>query len=171
MSDSAGDKLVLVGEIAAPFGVRGEIKMRPMMEAPKTLAKLPSVLFRWSDQREEALKIESVRIHQGMALLRIAGVEDRDAVERFRQAKLYIKTSELPKLPPGEYYEHQLLGLKVITDTGRDFGVIEDIHYSPANDVYETAVAMIPAVEEAFILSVDLEAGQMTVRDVPGLEK
>jgi 16S rRNA processing protein RimM len=171
VEDNAGHKLVLVGKLTAPFGVRGEIKMRPFMENPKALAKLPQVCLKHGDGSTEYRKVLSVRMHLEAALVTFADTTDRNQVELLRDAEVYIRQEELPPLPPGEYYQHQLLGLRVLTDAGRDLGTIEQVHFYPANDVYETADAMIPAIENEFILAVDLVAGTMTVRDVPGLEK
>jgi 16S rRNA processing protein RimM len=171
MSDSAGENLVLVGEITAPFGVRGEVKMRPLMDDPRALAKRKTVRLRYPDGREENRRIVSVRMHQEAALILLEGISDRDTVELLRGVGVYLLEKDLPPLPPGEYYQHQLLGLQVVTDAGRDLGQIEKVYFYPANDVYETSVALIPAVEGEFILSVDLESGKMVVRDVSGLEK
>lgn len=170
MSDSAGEKLVLVGEITAPFGVRGEVKMRPLIDNPRSLAKR-AVHLRYPDGREETRRITAARMHQDAALIQLEGVPDRDATELLRGVKVSLKVKDLPPLPPGEYYQHQLLGLRVVTDAGRDLGPIELVHFYPANDVYETPLALIPAVEGEFVVAVDLAAGTMTVRDVPGLEK
>lgn len=170
MSDSAGEKLVLIGEITAPFGVRGEVKMRPLLDNPRALAKR-TVHIRFPDGREENRRITAVRMHQDAALIQLDGVTDRNATELLRGVDLFLREKDLPPLPAGEYYQHQLLGLQVVTDAGRDLGPIELVHFYPANDVYETPIALIPAVEGEFIVSVDLEAGKMVVRDVSGLEK
>jgi 16S rRNA processing protein RimM len=164
------DDLVFVGIVAAPHGVQGELRMNPLMEKPETLAKLPAVLLRFSDGREEKRRVTSSRKNNKQVLVTIAGVPDRTAAEGLRGAQIFIRRDQLPELPPDTYYEDQLKGLQVVTETGQDLGIIERVLFLPANDVYETAVALIPAVDE-FIVSVDLSAGRVTVRDVPGLRK
>ena len=82
----------------------------------------------------------------------------------------FVRRSELPPLEPDTYYESDLIGLQVLTEIGRDLGTIEAVHYYPANDVYETAVAMIPAVGE-IVVEVDLAQRLLRVRDIPGLRK
>jgi 16S rRNA processing protein RimM len=164
-------KRVLVGELTAPFGVRGEIKMRPLMENTKILARLASVQLRFAGGTVADRKIVSVRRHQDMDLVTLADVGDRDVADQFRGAGVWIREDELPALPPGEYYHHQLVGLRVVTDAGRDLGEIQRVLPYPANDVYETPLALIPGVEGEFVVGVDLAAGTMTVRDVAGLEK
>ncbi len=164
------DDLVFVGIVAAPHGVQGEVRMNPLMEQPETLAKLPAVLLRFADGHEEKRRVTSSRKNNKQVLVTIAGVPDRTAAEALRGAQIFIRRDQLPDLPPDTYYEDQLKGLQVVTETGRDLGVIERVLFLPANDVYETAVALIPAVDE-FIVSVDVASGRVTVRDVPGLRK
>jgi 16S rRNA processing protein RimM len=103
-------------------------------------------------------------------VLTFADITDRDAAETLRGGLLLIPKSDLPPLEPDAYYEGQLLGLQVVTESGRDLGSVEQVHFYPANDVYETPVAMIPAVESV-IVKVDLDAGRILVRDMAGLRK
>lgn len=170
--NAADDERVLVGVIVAAHGVQGEVKLNPLMENPATLAKLPAVVLRFADGREERRRVTSARMNRQQALLTLAGVPDRNAADVLRGVEIFIRRDQLPALPPDTYYENQLLGLHVVTDAGRDLGKIERVLFGPAsaNDVYETPVALIPAVGE-FVLSVDLAAGRVTVRDVPGLRK
>ena len=73
-------------------------------------------------------------------------------------------------LDDDEYYHHQLLGLQVETTAGEALGAITQIHSTGANDVYETPLALIPAVKE-FIREIDLEHGRMLVAARRGLKK
>ena len=57
---------------------------------------------------------------------------------------------------------HELIGLRAITEDGRDLGEITEVLRSPANDVYVTESAMIPAVHEV-VREIDLEKGRMIV--------
>jgi 16S rRNA processing protein RimM len=164
------DSLALVGEIVAPFGVRGQVKMRPLMDDAKALLQLPGVQLHYHGGKRETRRVTSVQFHQGTALLTLDGIEDRNAAELLRGVQVQIRKEELPSPGPDAYYDWQLVGLRVETDAGGDLGRIEKVHFYPANDVYETELALIPAVDE-FVLSVDLEAGVLRVRDVPGLRK
>jgi 16S rRNA processing protein RimM len=162
--------LVLVGEITAPFGIRGEVKVTPLMDRPEVLKRLPSVTLRHSDGRQTERKV--LAMHPANRQVRIAfeGV-DRNEAETLRGTTLYIRRDQLPSLEPDAYYEWDLLGLEVVTDTGRALGTIEKVYFYPANDVYETAVALIPAVAGEIVLKVDTVAKTMVVRDIPGLRK
>lgn len=174
-ADEANEELVLVGDIAAPHGIRGEVKMRPLMERSETLAKLPNVRLHFGDGREERRRVTSARLQGKHTLLTLAGVADREGAEALRGVQVFIRRDQLPELPPDTYYEADLLGLRVVTESDGELGAITHVHFYPsANDVYETELAMIPAVDAALggpIVSVDLGARRMVVRDVPGLRK
>nr|CAA9283651.1 16S rRNA processing protein RimM [uncultured Armatimonadetes bacterium] len=166
------EETVLVGEIAAPHGVRGELRMNPLMDDPRALAALPAVRLRFADGREEKRRVTAVRLHKRQALLTIAGVADMAAAETLRGAGVHIRRDQLPALPADTYYEADLVGLRVVTQSGSDLGAIERVHFYPqANDVYETPLAMIPGVADEIVIAVDVPGGRMTVRDIPGLRK
>ena len=158
------DELVLVGEVTAPFGMKGEVKLRPYLDDPTSLVgKIFSLNGR-------PTRVQSVRIHQGIPLVLFEGT-DRTIAEALHGSQLFLSKAELPVLPEGAYYDWQLKGLSVVTESGQSLGQLERILYNPAaNDVYETSLALIPAHAQ-FVLSVDLEAGRMTVSDDPGLLK
>jgi 16S rRNA processing protein RimM len=163
------DERVLIGQVAGAFGIRGEVRFAPLLETPEALATLSAVELRFPGGSTTLRKVTQVRHHHGGVLLTFEGI-DRTAAEGLRGAEIWVKKSELPPLGPDAWYEWQLLGLKVVTESGKDLGEIEQVLYYPANDVYETGVALIPAIADVLI-RVDVEAGQMLVRDVPGLRK
>ena len=166
-------KNVLVGEIVASFGILGQVKMLALMDEPAALIKLPFVTLHFPSDKSrpfQQVRVRAVRKQKGAVLLTLDGITDRNQADELRGAHVLIAPDELPALGPDTYYERDLLGLHVITDAGSDLGPIEKVHFYPANDVYETPLALIPAVE-AFIVQVDLPAQKMIVRDVPGLRK
>jgi 16S rRNA processing protein RimM len=83
-----------------------------------------------------------------------------------------IPLQEAMPLGPGEYYEHQILGLAVWTEDGDPLGAIEEVLLTGSNAVYVThgprGEVLIPALEDV-VREVDLEAGRMIVRLPPGL--
>ena len=174
---AAKDDWVLVGEISSPFGIRGQVKMRALMDHPEALAKLSSVRLRFLDEigaptlPETSRKILKASKQPSGVTLTFKGLTDRNGAERLRGAQVFIRKSELPPLEPDAYYEVDLLGLTVVTESGKDLGVIKKVHFNPANDVYETEVALIPGVADVIVLKVDLTERLMTVRDMHGLRK
>jgi 16S rRNA processing protein RimM len=79
----------------------------------------------------------------------------------------------LPELADGEYWPHQLIGCEVLTEGGRSLGRVTDVIENPANDLWATTAddgveTLIPAIRDV-IVEVDLGAGRILVRELPGL--
>jgi 16S rRNA processing protein RimM len=162
---------VLIGEITAPFGVQGEVKIRLLVDSIDVLTQLPMVYLQSSLGQTAETRILKARFHQeNMIVARVAAIADCNAAEGWRQAKIMANRSDMPVLPEDSYYEWELHGMTVVTESGKPMGVIEKIHRYPANDVYETDVAMIPAVG-AFVKSIDVVERRMVVIDIIGLRK
>jgi 16S rRNA processing protein RimM len=75
-----------------------------------------------------------------------------------------VKIRESMALPlrEGSFYIHDLIGVHVFADDGRDLGEISEVIQSPGNDVYVTSHAMIPALRQV-VREVDLAARCMVV--------
>jgi 16S rRNA processing protein RimM len=163
---------VLVGVVVGAHGVRGELRVAPETDFPERFARLEVVSVAEKGRPPQLMKLAGARQHpaKGLVLLRLEGVDDRDAADALRGAQLRIRESDLVPLPPGQYYEFQILGLQVVTEEGRDLGKIIDIIHTGANDVYETPMALIPAIEQV-MREVDLARGRVVVHWVEGMEK
>ena len=159
---------VVIGEIVAPFGIKGELKVVPHTDFPERFELLEEVFVAGGRSPDRLMPVQGVRYHKGLVLLKLAGIDDVDGAETLRGAKVVISDSELAPLEEDEYYVHDIIGLEAVTTEGESLGKITEVIRSPANDVYVTERAMIPAVRE-FVESIDLDAGRVTVRPIPGL--
>ena len=75
---------------------------------------------------------------KGGWIARFKEITDRNGAEALHGCSVMIKEAERAPLPEGEYYVDQLLGLDVVTDTGRSLGKLTDVLNTPAHDVYVT---------------------------------
>jgi 16S rRNA processing protein RimM len=119
-------------------------------------------------------EIRSVRPHKHGVLIAFQGIQTPEEAAVWRNQWVYVRADELPPLPPGEYYAHELIGLQVLDETGRLLGELAEILHTPANKVYLVRKAdgkelLLPAIPSV-ILCVDLPARQMRVHLLPGLE-
>lgn len=160
---------LVIGKIVAPFGIRGEVKVRIESDDPERFALLETVYL---GKALRPYTIESSRIHQGSALLHFRGVDDRTAAEALRDQFVYVTMEEALPLGEGEYYVYQIEGLAAVTAEGERLGTVREVLQTGANDVYvidgpkgEILLPVIPDV----ILGVDLDAGTITVRIPDGL--
>ena len=106
-------------------------------------------------------------------LVSLKELPDRTAVEIFRNIMVYMRSEDMPELPEGEYFIHQLVGMEVITDHGEKLGILKEILITGANDVYlvespEGKDLLLPVIEEV-VLDINQESGQILVHIIPGL--
>jgi 16S rRNA processing protein RimM len=167
------DRLV-VGRVVRPHGVRGELSVEVLSDAPERF--VPGAELGVGDPDGPAplgsAVILAARLHLGRLLLSLEGVEDRDAADRFRGAWLSIPAASARPLDPGEFWPHQLVGLAVVDQLGRERGRVADVVPGAAHDLLVVelpggASALVPAV--AALVTVELEADRVLVEAVPGL--
>lgn len=165
-SPSPGEPVLLaVGRLRRPHGVTGEIVMEVLTGFPERLRAGKTVLV---GEAHEPMRFASVRQHNQGKIVRFSGINTPEDVGRLRNMLVYIKATELPDLPEGEYYHHQLIGITVVDEAGKLLGKLTEILETGANDVYvvktpEGKELLLPAVDEV-ILTVEPERGEMRVR-------
>ncbi len=170
-SRSAGEPLFLaIGRLRRPHGVKGEIIMEVLTDFPERLK--PGINVHLGPDYRLG-RIVAVRPHGKGLLVRLEGIATREAAGELRNQFVSIPADQAPPLPEGEYYHHELLGLRVVTEEGRELGTLSQILVTGANDVYlvsteEGGEVLLPAIESV-ILDVDLKSGEMRVHLLPGL--
>ena len=146
---------------------KADLKIQPFSTALGRFdagAKLCAVV----DDTRQLLTIKSSKL-SGNHWICDVGFMQTAQVEALKGAQLFIHPTMRVKLPEGEFYPDELLGWRVVTESGEELGEIEEVLETPAHDVFETNLAMIPDVPD-FIIKKDAEAKLITVRDVPGLK-
>lgn len=118
------------------------------------------------------LTIERVRSGAGVAIVKFAGVDDRDGAELLKGVQLTMEESDLRTLEAGEFWPSQLQGLEVRDRSGIKRGVVLDVITGGAQDRLAIEVATgrveVPFVD-ALVPTVDLEGGFLVVETVAGL--
>ncbi len=159
---------ITVGRINGVWGVHGHVKVTPFTSNPERLIEGATLYV-----RDEPRRILNVVYPQDYPCIRFEGFPDRTAAEALRGALIEIDEADLPSLPEGEYYLHDLEGLEVVTVDGTRIGRLKEVLTTGANDVYVIARdtqpdALIPAIPDV-VLAVDLESRRMTIDPIPGL--
>jgi len=168
-STSRPDETVLVGRISGLFGVQGWVKvyswMRPLQQildfgnwwlAPEHAHDLYD---------RSSYTVVSGRCHGKGLVVQLQGFDDRTAAMELINQRIYIDKAEFPKLEEGEYYWHQLIGLKVINQDQTELGTVETMLETGANDVLVvngTRQRLLPYVPTV-VLGVDLGKRQIRV--------
>jgi 16S rRNA processing protein RimM len=157
-----------VGKVTKAHGLRGEVTILVLSEV-ETRFELGSVLH-LEDGRD--LTVAAVRPDRGRLLVTFEGYDDRTAAESLHGRYLFVPHSDVPDLPEGSFWPHQLEGCEVVTEAGRQLGVIREVVLGVANDIWVTgppeAEVLIPALKDV-VVSVDVDGRRVVVRDVPGL--
>ncbi|MBS5315811.1 MAG: 16S rRNA processing protein RimM [Clostridiales bacterium] len=165
------EQMFTIGKIVNTHGVKGEVRVLPSTDDVKRFGKLKEVKV--ENRTMTTYEIETVRYHKNFVLLKFKGIDTMNAAELLKNSLLKIDRKDALPLKKDEYYQCDLYGLRVVTDTGRDLGKLTDILMTGSNDVYvvrnEEKEILIPAIKQC-ILKVDLEAGEMLVHLLEGLE-
>ena len=141
-----------------------------MVSLSRSHAACKRVYF--SAQGGQAHRLLMVRAHKGMALVKLEGVTDMDAALALKGKVVSIRREDA-RLPEGEYFDEELVGLTVLDDaSGEELGRVDRVLTYPAHKIYQVKGAreyLIPAVPGVFIASVDPDAGVMRVHLMKGL--
>ncbi len=170
-SPSSGEPVFLVvGMLRRPHGMRGEILMDILTDFPERL-QAGKVVFVGEDHQEET--IDKLREHGKALLISFKSYNTPEAVAELRNQWVFVRAEDLPALPEGEYYHHELIGLRVVDEDGNPLGVVTHILDTGANDVYviqpeSGPEILIPAIDSV-ILNIDLRKAQIQVHILPGL--
>jgi 16S rRNA processing protein RimM len=167
----AGEPVYLVvGFLRRPHGVHGEIIMDLHTDFPERLTTGKTFFV---GESRRPMDLVQIRNHAKGMLVKFEGVESPEQAGVFRNQWLFIKTTEVPALPEGQLYQHQLLGLEVVDDHDRALGQLTEIIETGANDVYvvtdsDGREVLLPAIPEV-ILDVDPGRRLMRVHLLDGL--
>ena len=159
-----------IGKIVSTHGVRGEVKVPPWCDSAEFLTEFEELYF---DEGKTPVHIENARVHKGMAILKLDGVETMDAANTYRGKVLYMDREDV-ELAPGTYLIQDLIGLAVVdADTGEEYGTLSDVTQTGANDVYHIRTPqgkeyLIPAIEQV-IEKTDIAGGKLLIHPLEGL--
>ncbi len=158
------------GKIVRTHGVRGELVLECWADSPEFLAGLKHLYF---DGGKTDAGLVSSRVHKGRLLLKLQGVDTVEQGDALRGKVLYLDRDDV-ELPEGRYFLQDLIGLKAVDgNTGREYGVLQEVLPTGANDVYRIVDGagreyLFPAVKH-MIQEIDLEEGSSQLLPIPGI--
>jgi 16S rRNA processing protein RimM len=160
---------VCVGQIGAPHGVRGEVRVRSFTAEPEMIAEYGPL----ETEDGRILEIESLRPAKTHFVAAVSGIRDRDAAEKLVNLKLYVPRERLPELAEAdEFYHADLIGLAVVNKAGVQLGTVLAVHNFGAGDLIEVRLAAdgtteMIAFNERNVPSVDIAAGRIVIEPSP----
>ncbi len=164
--------LFAIGRILKPHGLKGCMKGVSYLESDERFVRIDEVFLGEEKAEGHPFKVETLEIKKKGFLLKLKGIDDVDAAGRWAGTEVLAATSLLEKLPDGEYYWRDLIGLHVYSEEGKLLGKIEAVFPTGSNDVYVCAGGereiLLPAIADV-IREVDTGKGTMIVRLLKGL--
>ncbi len=166
---------LVVGRVGRPHGLRGEVTVEVRTDDPDQRFVAGSSLDTVPPERGP-LTVAAARWHSGRLLVRFAGYEDRGAADALRETMLAIDSGQLtPLTDPEEYYDHDLIGMHVVTVAGEPVGTVADVlHHGQDTLVVDGAgpragaEILVPFVAP-IVPDVDMAAGRLVIDPPPGL--
>lgn len=165
--------LLQVGVITSTHGIKGEVKVFPTTDDPTRYSYLKDVILDTGKEKID-LKVSGVKYFKQYVIVKFKGINDINDIEKYKGSTLWVTRENAVPLEENEYFIADLIGLKVVTDEGEEFGELTDVMQTGANDVYvvetykDKQEVLLPVIDEC-VLDVDLEKGIVMVHIMEGL--
>lgn len=165
-----------VGRVADAWGIKGWFKVLPYSADPEALFSSK----RWYLQPTEkgvktfsgtaVLVVKEVKEHSDSVVASAHEVNDRNAAEALRGARIFISRASFPEAAQDEYYWVDLIGLQVVNRENEDLGVVRELLSTGAQTVLvmeylqdgKVCERMIPFVS-AYVDDVNLKERRIRV--------
>jgi 16S rRNA processing protein RimM len=165
---------IAVGQIVRAHGIRGEVTVAVRTDEPDARF-VPGATLATDPPERGPLTVVATRWHTGRLIVTFEGVRDRNAAEDLKGTVLVLDSAQIPApADPDEFYDHQLIGLAVVTAAGVPVGEVTDVlHHGQDLLVVRRAPgpaadALVPFVS-AIVTEVDVPSGRLVIDPPPGL--
>ena len=201
MKKTNSEEQVLIGKVGSPNGLRGEVRITLYQHDSTNLKEGKVLLLKHAGNQkgkgrsdsdgasgELRAEVQRVRYQKDRPVVKLEGIDDRNAAEAIRGLEVYIEADDLEPLPEGEHYVRNIIGCRVVDIAagsgkeetgseydnvkGREIGVLRDVIQNTAQSILEVETpdgktVLIPAVDE-FMRRIDEEEGIIEVELIPG---
>jgi len=164
--------MYLIGYILKPQGLKGELKVESVTPYLERFNRLDRVYLQLKEKKQ-TYSIENVRISDRFVYLKFTEINSRDDAELLRNAEVLIEEKDLIQPAQDEYFIHDLIGCRVISENNDVIGVLSDVIQMSSNDVYvlkngEGIEILIPATKE-IVKQVNVGQKQIIIHVLEGL--
>jgi len=155
--------MIRVGQVAGAYGLEGAVKVIPLTDFADRFDAGATLLIDGTERQ-----VEWSRTGQLGLVVKLRGIDNRTMAGLFRGRYLEIADAGVRPLAEGRFYHHQVVGLAVLTSSGKNLGTIAEVLERPANDVWVSREGvvehLIPATRDA-VVEVDVAGGRVVVAD------
>lgn len=161
-----------IGKIVNTQGLKGELRVIPITDDP-TRFKLLKDIDIFTEVGVKKYTIEYVKYHKQFVILKLEGINSIEDGEKIKGSSIKVTEDNAIPLNENEYYISDLYDLEVIDINNNKIGVIKDIIFTGANDVYvvkteDNKEVLIPAIKKC-ILEVNLDKKTVKINLLEGL--
>ena len=165
------ERLVCIGRVVDAHGLHGELKVKPLTDAPSFYESRATVLLD-AGQGLRSLAVRHMRTAGAHWIVGLEGVDERAAALALKGAELLLDESELRPLQEGEYFLDDLIGCTVEDERGATLGRVRGVIETGANDVLEVVTedgeALVPMTDEV-VRAVETDARRIRIQPLPGM--
>ncbi|HLZ70483.1 MAG TPA: ribosome maturation factor RimM [Dehalococcoidia bacterium] len=166
-SPDVREGFVGVGVVLTSFGLKGDLKVEPLTDFPERFA--PGAHL-WLAGHERT--VERSRWQRGIVFVKLTGIDRPEAVAQVRGYPLELPEAERAELGANEFYQSDILGLRVLTSGGEELGRVREFLPTGANDVLlvegPRGEVLVPMIDD-IVRAIDLAAGTITIEPLEGL--
>ena len=164
--------LFAIGEIVKTRGLRGCLKVLCYVETKNISSDLKFVYIEQTSGQNNRFEIKKIDISGNVVFIELEGIPDVESAKSFVGRKVFLPENMQEKLPEGEYYWRDIIGLDVYSEDDKYIGKIESVFPTGSNDVYVCKHAdreiLLPAIADV-IRKIDINNRVMIVRLLEGL--
>ena len=162
---------ISIGKVVRAQGIKGLLRIKPFADA-ELFESLKDVYVGRDENAVKPYRVVSSQFHNGAILLGLDGIETMTDAEKLIGRDIFTEKDALEKLPEGEYYQFQIIGLETFTEDGRHLGRIEEIFSAGSSDIYVVREGareyLIPAIADV-VKEIDIAAGRVIISPMKGL--
>ena len=164
-------KLVVLGQFGKVHGLKGWLKLHSYTSPLENILDYPR-LVAVMDQSRKTLEIDQFRRQAKALLVHVEGYDSPESARQLTGLEVSVAADAMPQLSDGEFYWHQLLGMKVVNQQRELFGQVTKLEETGANDVLvitptgdslDDRERLIPYLVDTVIAAVDLDSRIITV--------
>lgn len=169
---SSASETLIIGKIGAPYGVKGWVKINSFTQNKESIFDYAPWKISFEQGADQTIEVDQWRYQSKSLVAKLIGVDCRNSAELIKNASINIDSSQLPELE-NDYYWKDLIGMKVITQSGYDMGIVKDMFETGANDVmlvkanindaFGQKERLLPFLYDSVVLNVDKQGKTITV--------
>jgi 16S rRNA processing protein RimM len=162
----ARDRLICVGIFGAAHGVRGQLRVKSYTQDPKAIGAYGDLTDQTGSRTFKF--VEMRRLKDDMLVVRLAGIDSREAAEKMTGGLLFARRGQLPPPSDDEFYWDDLVGLEAVTREGETLGRVVALQNFGAGDILEVAPerggeSLLLPFTKAVAVAIDFEASRIVI--------